>query len=115
MKNHTQHLDHQQIKALLNRSTEQLDGDILYSLRQARTAALHRQRVPAPVFTLSAVGHRASAMLPHSTGQWLTACLLLAALTGSATAYWHHQQAQQLSHLDIAILTDDLPIKIFID
>jgi len=115
MKNDTQHLNHQKIKALLNRSTEQLDGDTLYSLRQARTAALHQQRILTPAFTLSAIGHRAYAVLPHSTGQWLATCLLLAALAVSTTAYWQHQQARQRSHLDIAILTDDLPIEVFID
>jgi len=115
MKKPAQHLNHQQIKTLLNRSTAQLDSGILYSLRQAKTIALQRQRTRAPVFTLSAIGHRTYAMLPHSAGQWLAACFLLAAIAVSGTGYWHHRQAQQLSHLDIAILTDDLPMEIFID
>ena len=113
MKKQTQHISHRQIASLLTQSSEQLDDSVLTSLRQARNAALQKQRAHAPAFSLSTVGHYLH--MPHTSGQWLAAAILIATLMIGATGYWHHTQELQSNHLDIQILTDDLPIEVFID
>ena len=109
MKKHSH--NHQQIARLLTRSTEQLDEHIISSLREARAVALQKQRVHEPVFSLSAVGHRAQSLMPHSANQWVAVTILLAAIVVGVTGYWQNSQVPQ----DIDILTDDLPIEVFVD
>jgi len=116
MKNYMQHLNHQQIAALLTRSAEQLDSDVVSSLRETRIKALQLQRTRAPFFSLHAIAdHAHKLLLPHSTSQWLVTAVLLASVAIGGTGYWHHAQDQKRSHLDIAILTSDLPMEVFID
>lgn len=111
MKKHSQKVDHQYIAGLLTRSTEQLDEQILSALRNARTVALQKQRVHEPVFSLSAIGHRAHSLMPHSTNQWVAAAILFAAVLVGVAGYWQNSQVPQ----DMDILTDDLPIEVFVD
>ncbi|MFA6970233.1 MAG: DUF3619 family protein [Gallionella sp.] len=111
MKKYSQHINHQHIARLLTRSTEQLDEDIVSALRQARTVALQKQRIHEPVFSLSAIGHRAHHLMPHSPHQWLAATILLAAIVVGAIGYWQNAQVP----VDIEILTDDMPIDVFVD
>jgi len=116
MKDHMQHLNHQQIAALLTSGTEQLDGSVIASLRQAKTTALTKQAARAPIFTLDAITqHAHSLMMPHSSGRWLVSAILLASFVVGGTGYWHHQQEHQNNHLDLAILIDDMPMDVFID
>jgi len=116
MKNHKQHLDHLQIAALLTRSAEQIDGSVIASLRQAKIMALTKQRTRTPIFTLEAISqHAHKLMMPHSTGRWLVTAVLLVSFAVGRTGYWHHQQEHQKNHLDLAILTDDIPMEMFID
>lgn len=111
MKKHSQKVDHQHIARLLTRSTEHLDEQILSALRNSRTVALQKQRVHEPVFSLSAIGHRAHSLMPHSTNQWVAAAILLAAVLVGVAGYWQNSQVPQ----DMDILTDDLPIEVFVD
>jgi Protein of unknown function (DUF3619) len=111
MKKHSKKVDHQHIAGLLTRSTEQLDEQILSALRNARTVALQKQRLHEPVFSLSAIGHRAHSLMPHSTNQWVAAAILLAAVLVGVAGYWQNSQVPQ----DMDILTDDLPIEVFVD
>lgn len=114
MKPYKQDLNHTRIAELLTQSSGQLDDRIVSSLRLARTVALQRQRCE-PVLSLSAIGHRVHALMPHSTHQWLATVMLLATIIVSVTGYYHYAQEHQGSHLDIAILTDDLPMEVFVD
>ncbi|MDO8208413.1 MAG: DUF3619 family protein [Gallionella sp.] len=109
MKKYSQHINHQHIARLLTHSTEHLDGSIVSSLQQARAVALQKQRVHEPVFSLNAIGHRAH--MPHTTNQWVAATILLAAIVVGAIGYWQNTQIP----VDIEILTDDLPIEVFVD
>ncbi len=111
MKKHSPHFNPQQVTKLLTRSSEQLDSQILSSLSQARTIALQKQRQHASAFSLSAVGHRAYNLMPHSTHQWVATTILFAAVLFGAFSYWQSSQVP----LDIEILTDDLPIEVFVD
>lgn len=106
-------IDHQQIAALLTQGTHHLDESIVSALDQRRALALQKQRVHAPVFSLGTVGHRAHALLPHSTQQWVAAAVVFAAVILGVATYWPNTQDHQ--NLDIAILTSDQPIDAFVD
>lgn len=108
------------IAQLLTQSSRQLDARTLSALVDARQSALKRQLVRLPVFALKPASAHTSAqhwtdrLMPHSTQQWI-ASGLLAAILAVGTGIWHHAQEQQISELDVAILTDDLPIEVFVD
>jgi len=40
---------------------------------------------------------------------------LLVAILMFAAGYWQHAQEQQISEIDVAILTDEMPIEVFVD
>lgn len=102
------------IAKLLTHATQQLDDSTIAGLRRAHDRALARQAVSRPVFALDA-GHGIHWPLPHTARQWMTAAILLA-LLASGISYWHHAREHEAGHhLDIAILTDDLPMEVFID
>ena len=109
----TTELDPRKIAQLLTQATRQLDATTLSALVDARQNALKRQSVRAPVFTLSA-GRWTHDLMPHSAHQWLFTGLIVVILAVSA-GYWQHAQEQQISELDVAILTDELPIEVFVD
>ncbi len=107
------------IAQLLTKSTQQLDESTLSVLANARQNALKRQSVRAPVLTLtSASAHSslrwADRLIPHSLQPWIAAVLLLAILF-AGTSYWQHVQEQQIDETDVAILTGDLPIEVFVN
>ena len=100
------------IRQLLNRSLAQLDGRTLDGLRTAREHALQRHasaRARSPLHaTLS------SYLLWHTPALRFASVLLVVGLIGSVGYYW--QQSQDNSEdVDIAILTDDLPINYYTD
>ena len=102
------------IAGLLTRATEQLDDNTVAALRRARNLALEKQALGQPAFALSA-GPHIHWPIPHTTQQWMAMAALLVAVLAGGVGYWHHAHEREMSHLDIAILTDDLPMEIFID
>ena len=108
----------EQVKQLLNRSLAQIDQRALAHLRDARTKALARYDAhsAAPAFALAGLwaGHRQTADQHHKSLHWV-AIVLLVAFMFSCTAYWHHMTDHDVSDVDIAILTDDLPIEVYVD
>lgn len=106
-------LNPDKITRLLNQSARLLDQQTLVALRQARQNALQRHVAHAPAFALS-TGNWAHRLVPHTAQQWLLA-LMLAAIVAGGAGYWRHNQEQQVSELDVAILTDELPIEVFVD
>jgi hypothetical protein len=106
-------LNPDKITQLLNLSARQLDQQTLSRLNQARQAALGRQRVHVPVFGLS-TGRWSHGLFPHTVQPWLAA-VLLAVIVFSGAGYWHNVQEQQINDLDVAILTDELPLEVFVD
>lgn len=117
----TNELDPKKIAQLLTLSTRQLDEATLSALVNARQNALKRQRqsVRAPVFALTPASAHTSVrwtdrLIPHSAQPWIAAGLLAATLV-AGTGFWQHVQEQQIDELDVAILTDDLPIDVFVD
>lgn len=105
-------LDHNRIAQLLTQSTQQMDASTLAALASVRQNALHRQTTREAAFALN-TGYWKEYLIPHSTQQWIAGGLLAALLT-AGTGYWQHSKEQQISDLDVAMLTDDLPIEIFI-
>ncbi len=105
------------VKQVLNRSLAQLDQPTLAQLREARLQALARYKAqhamnPALAWISSHTGWHASSH-HHKWHFWIAAVLLVACLL-SGIAYW--QQAENdTSDVDIEILTDDLPIHVYVD
>ncbi|TAN76282.1 MAG: DUF3619 family protein [Gallionella sp.] len=112
--NHPQEIDPEQVARLLTRSAQQLDGNTVAALRRARDIALERQLPGKPVFALS-TGRGTHGLMPHSAYQWAATAILLVAVLAGGISYWHHTQEPDISHLDVAILTDDLPLEVFVD
>jgi hypothetical protein len=115
----TQKLDTQKIAQLLTQSTLQLDETTLSALVNARQNALKKQLVGAPIFaltpaSLSTARDWSNRLISPSAQLWIAAGLLAAALV-AGTSYWQHVKEQQIDDLDVAILTDDLPIEVFVD
>jgi len=102
------------IAQLLTQAASQLDDDTVAALRRARDIALERQPQNRPVFLLS-MEHGMRWLMPHATHQWLALIILLAALLLGGLNYWQHLQENDLSHVDAAILSDDLPLEVFVD
>jgi hypothetical protein len=109
----TKNIDPSKIAELLTLSARQLDEATLSALVNARQNALQRQSVRAPAFVLD-TGRWTHSLIPHSIQQWALAGLLVAIVI-VGTSYWHQVQEQQIDELDVAILTDDLPIEAFVD
>ena len=112
-------LSPKQIAQLLTESTRQLDESTLSALVTARQNAMKRHSVHASVFALTpALAHTSThwtdRLVPHSIHQWIATGVLVAALV-AVTGFWHHTQEQQISEIDVAILTDDLPIEALVD
>lgn len=112
--NSTGETDNRKIAQLLTQACDQLDAHTVASLQQARTIALQKQRISVPAFSLASIGHHIH--LPRSSNQWLVATLVLATLVFGMADYWYAAQERQYHHnLDIEILTDDLPLEVFLD
>jgi hypothetical protein len=103
----------EQIKLFLNRSTAQLDALTLQRLREARIKALarHEIRSAAPVLAWTGPGQNFGTARKYP---WMAAVLVAVCLF-SGTVYWHHSSEKDTSAVDIAILTDELPIHVYVD
>ena len=112
--NNRQPLTMESIAKLLTQATQQLDTNTVDALRRARNVALEKQLQKKPVFALN-TEHGAHWLIPHSTHQWVAAIILLVAILFGGVNYWQHTQEHELAHLDTAILTDDMPLEIFVD
>ena len=106
----------ERIAQLLTRCAAQLDDNTLAALRRARNVALERQSASKPVFALS-TGNGIHGLVPHSAYQWAATIILLAIMLFGGSSYWQHMQEQEhdMSNVDLAILTDDLPLEVFVD
>ena len=107
-------IDPKRIAQMLTYATQQLDDNTLTALRKARNAALERQLQSRPVFTLS-TGHSMRWLMPHSTHQWVATVILIAAIIFGGASYLHHAYENEIGRLDADILSDDIPLEIFVD
>jgi len=100
------------ISQLLTQSTQNIDETTLSALAKVRRNALSHQKVQSPVFALAASRWTYS-LIPHSAHQWVATGLLAVMLVIGA-GYWQHSNEQQINELDVAILTDEMPIELLL-
>jgi hypothetical protein len=106
------------IKELLNASTMQVAPATLEKLRTARTRALERQRTRHSVPVLAWLGQhsgRNDSFHKSRSLNWGIALLFVAFLISGASFWQNYSTEHEISEVDIAILTDDLPIHIYVD
>ncbi|MFY9261407.1 MAG: DUF3619 family protein [Gallionella sp.] len=101
---------HQIVRALAHHS---LDEQTLTTLAQARARALRAK--PSPVGIKVFAGHLFTLPhRPHIERQWLIVGVLVVALLLGVEA-WQDDQDQQNCDIEVAILTDELPLEVFVD
>lgn len=106
------------IKQTLDTSISQLTPSTLEKLRMARTKALEHQRTSstAPVFAwLGNHSDKSSHSNTSKSLQWAVAALFVAFLFSGASYWEDYTNEHEISEVDIAILTDDLPIHVYLD
>lgn len=113
----TNDIDPGKITRLLTQGARQLNAVTISALVSARQNALKKQLVRSPAYTLASASSSArwaNRMIPHTAQAWVAAGLLVAILV-AGTSYWQNVQEQQIDETDVAILTDELPIEVFVD
>ena len=108
-------MDNQKIQQLLNRSLTRVEQPVLAKLRHARDQAVarHESRRVSPALVWA--GNFNWGHSPQKIHFWAAALLITAFLLGTAT-YWSQEAVESdTSDVDIAILTDDLPMHVYID
>lgn len=110
-------LNLEQVRQLLNRSAAQLDDTRLSALRQARNQALQRHTEQVRALAVAGHGRSAGSFNPVMLHRFImrVGAILLAAGLVSGIAYWYKSPVKDNSDVDIAILTGDLPLKVFVD
>ncbi len=106
------------IKKLLDTSASQLSSDTLDKLRIARTRALDHQRVRHSVPVLAWLGHHTDKHDSFNISKpmnWAVAALLVACLISGASIWQSYTSENEINEMDIAILTGDLPIHVYVD
>jgi hypothetical protein len=108
-------LQKRDLGALLDRSTAQLDRDTLNRLRDARRMALQHQRTSQHVPVLAWLHEHGPAHASrHKSHHW-GLVVLFAIILFSGIFYWQHAYEHDHSDIDTAILTDDLPVDMYVD
>jgi hypothetical protein len=104
----------QEIGRLLDQSADQLDRSTLDDLHTARQHALQHQRVGGSIWVGQNGTLHGHLQLSQRALNWtiaaVVATLLVINLTYLNPAYDHDH-----SDIDIAILTDDLPVEMYVD
>lgn len=111
-KGHQDDLAPELVARLLTHAAQRLDGNTVAALQRARNIALEKQSLSQPVFSLNVVH---GWLAPYSIHQRVATVALLAAVLFGGLSYWQHAHESDLSHLDTAILTDELPLEVFVD
>ena len=109
----------QKIKELLNAATMQIAPETLDKLRMARTRALDHQHIRQSVPVLAWLGgnHSGQNETHHLSKPmlWLMGAVLAVSLMSSAMVYRNYLIEHEINDVDIAILTDDMPINVYLD
>ncbi|MEI7843055.1 MAG: DUF3619 family protein [Gallionellaceae bacterium] len=112
------HLTTDSIKQALNRSVQRMDAKTIADLRIARTNALERHRALQQAPVLAWLNHHglwtSGSSTNHKYQNWALALVLVAGLF-SGMAYFQQLNEHDHSEIDIAILTDDLPVDAYVD
>ena len=110
-------LNTESIRQLLNHSSAQLEQPTLTRLRDVRMQALARYdaRSTASAFAWAGANGSGHGTGSHHSHHYWASAVLLAALLFSGVTYWQHLVEHDNSDVDIAILTDDLPIDVYVE
>jgi hypothetical protein len=107
-------LSNKEIGSLLNRSAQQLDRSTLNELHTARQQALQNQRVASPVWvSRNGLLHGQLRLSPRALNWFIVG--VVASLLVINLTYWERTYEHDHSDIDIAILTDDMPVDAFVD
>ncbi len=108
----TENLNIDAIRQLLNRSAGQLEPSTLASLRQARERALLRH-APQGSHARGLIAGWNLGAKRRAAVTFFATLLLAICLFGGVTYYW--QQTRDNSEIDLAILTDDMPVDVYVN
>lgn len=103
-------VNHKEIAQLLDRSAERMDRNTVKALQLARQQALQHQRVTASIWQNwdgVLFGHRREL-------SWGVAAIVATLLLVNLTV-WQRSSDNNRGHIDIAILTDEMPVDIYVD
>ncbi len=107
-------LSNKEIGGLLNRAAQQLDRSTLDELRTARQHALKNQRVESAIWVSRNGLLHGQLQLSQRALNWIIVGVVASLLVINLT-YWERTYEHDHSDIDIAILTDDLPVDMFVD
>lgn len=107
-------LTYKELRRLLDQSANQLDRNTLNELHVARQHAIHRQRVSVSTWVSQNGMLHGHLQLSSRALNWIIAGVVATLLVINLT-YWDHTFDHDHSDIDIAILTDDLPVDMFVD
>lgn len=112
------HLKLNEIKAILNTSSSGLEPATVEKLRLARSRALEHQRTRHSVPAFAWLGNhneRDESSLMSKPSAWIVAVLFIACLISGASILHNYTTEHEINEVDVAILTDDLPIHALLD
>lgn len=107
-------LNHKDIKRLLDRSADHLDRTTLDGLHAAHKHALQRQRASSPAWVSQNGTLHGHWQISQRALNWIIAAVVVTLLAINLT-YWERASEHDHSDIDIAILTDDLPVDMYVD
>jgi hypothetical protein len=103
-----------EIGRLLDQSANQLNRATLNELYSARQQAVQRQRASMSTWVSHNGTLHGHLQLSPRALNWVIAAVVATLLVINLT-YWDHAADHDHSDIDIAILTDDLPVDMFVD
>ncbi len=103
-----------EIRHLLNRSANQLDRATLNELHAARQLALQHQRVSTSAWVSRNGMLHGQLQISQRALSWIIAAIVATLLVINLT-YWDHAFEHDHSDIDVQILTDDLPVEMYVD
>ena len=98
------------IRQVLDNSLEQIEPSTLARLHHAREQALARYDAASHASGWAARWHFDT---PHYKFRYFAAAAVFAAVLFSGMTYWQH--VHEATEVDVAILTDELPIEVYVD
>ena len=107
------------VQPMLNQSAAQLNSTQIEQLRDARNLALSKHRALQAAPVQAWLSHHGMSLGASPSGHYnlnrtVFSLLLLIALF-SGVSYWQQVDEHDHSEVDIAILTDDLPMDAFVE
>jgi hypothetical protein len=107
-------LTNKEIGRLLDQSANQLNRSTLNDLHTARQHALQRQRVSVTTWVSQNGMLHGHLQLSQRALNWIIAAVVASLLVINLT-YWDRMSEHDHSDIDIQILTDELPVDMYVD